>query len=125
MHNRPAVTIMASARNGTLYIGVMGALENRANIHKQDLLPGFTSKYAVHRLVYYEFHETMAAAIVREKQLKKWNRLWKLRIIEEMNPEWRELYDGLNNALHDGPADVARQREAGDEDRPGFPPSRE
>ena len=83
----PAIYILTSARNGTLYIGVTSGIEDRISIHKQDLLPGFTAKYGVHLLVYFEFHETMDAAIKREKQLKKWNRQWKLRLIEEMNPE--------------------------------------
>jgi putative endonuclease len=73
-------------------------------------------------LVYYEFHESMATAIAREKRLKKWNRLWKLRIIEEMNPEWRDLYDEFNNALHDGPADSARLRKTDRVVLPGSPP---
>ena len=104
----PAIYILASAGNGTLYIGVTSSIEDRISIHKQDLLRGFTRKYGVHRLVYYEFHETMEAAIKREKQLKKWNRQWKLRLIEGMNPEWADLYDAFWHAVKEGPADRAR-----------------
>jgi putative endonuclease len=106
----PAVYILTSARNGTLYIGVTSSIEDRISIHRQDLLNGFTRKYGVHILVYYEFHETMDAAIRREKQLKKWNRQWKLRLIEQMNPEWNDLYDAYWHAVKAGPADLARQR---------------
>ena len=106
----PAVYILASARNGTLYIGVTSSIEDRISIHRQDLLVGFTSKYGLHMLVYYEFHETMDDAIRREKQLKKWNRQWKLRLIEEMNPEWADLYDAFWHTVKEGPADIARRR---------------
>jgi putative endonuclease len=74
MRKDPCVYILASARNGTLYIGVTSDLVGRMSVHIQDLLPGFTASYRVHRLVYYEMHATMEAAIAREKQLKKWNR---------------------------------------------------
>jgi putative endonuclease len=68
-------------------------LPNRVSLHKQDLIEGFTRKYRVHLLVYYEMHPTMEAAIRREKQLKEWRRLWKIRLIESMNPEWIDLFD--------------------------------
>ncbi len=92
---QPAVYILASERNGTLYTGVTSDLIKRVYEHKNDLVEGFTKKYGVHRLVYFEQCEDMASAISREKQIKKWNRNWKLRLIEECNPEWRDLYDGL------------------------------
>lgn len=75
-------------------------------LHKQGLIEGFTKKYGVTRLVYYEMHTSMDEAIRREKQLKKWNRIWKLRIIEEMNPEWRDLFEEATGSLLDG-ADVS------------------
>ncbi len=107
MGKSPAVYILASGRYGTLYIGVTSSLEDRISIHRQDLVASFTRKYGVHTLVYYEFHDSMDAAIKREKQLKKWNRQWKLRLIEEMNPQWTDLYDAFWHALKDGPADTA------------------
>jgi putative endonuclease len=93
MRKSPCVYILASDRNGTLYIGVTSDLEGRMSIHVQELVPGFSAKYHVHQLVYYEMHETMEAAIKREKQLKKWNRLWKLRLIEQAKPEWVDLFN--------------------------------
>ncbi len=92
---QPAVYILASKRNGTLYIGVTSDLVQRVWQHKNDVVEGFTKKYGVHRLVYYELHDDMENAIIREKRLKKWNRAWKLRLIEEMNPNWDDLYDSL------------------------------
>jgi putative endonuclease len=89
---QPAVYILASQRNGTLYIGVTSDLVKRVWEHKNDLVEGFARQYQVHQLVYYELHGDMVQAITREKQLKKWNRDWKLRLIEEVNPDWRELY---------------------------------
>ena len=106
----PAVYILASRRNGTLYIGVTSDLPQRVALHKQDLIEGFTKKYGVHRLVYYETHPTMDAAILREKQLKEWRRLWKIRLIECMNPEWVDLFDERTGEIFDGPADLSRQR---------------
>lgn len=93
MEKRFYVYILASKRNGTLYIGVTSALAQRVWQHKNSVVPGFTAKYKVVNLVYYEVHEQAESAINREKQLKKWNRAWKLRLIEEKNPEWRDLYD--------------------------------
>jgi putative endonuclease len=92
VEKQPCVYILASHRNGTLYIGVTSDLTKRVWEHKQDLVKGFTSKYGVHCLVYYEVHGDMVPAITREKQLKKWRRQWKLRLIEEHNPEWRDLW---------------------------------
>ena len=91
----PCVYILASKRNGTLYIGVTSDLIKRVWEHKNDLVEGFTKEYSVHRLVYFEMLEDMASAIQREKQLKKWNRDWKIQLIEKGNPEWRDLYDSL------------------------------
>ena len=92
---QPAVYILASQRNGTLYIGVTSDLVQRIWQHQNGIVDGFTQKYGVHMLVYYELHEDMENAIIREKRLKKWNRAWKLRLIEEMNPEWNDLYDTI------------------------------
>lgn len=86
------VYLLASQRNGTLYVGVTNDLIRRTWEHKQDFAKGFTSKYGIHLLVWYEAHESIDAAITREKQIKKWNRAWKLRLIEEMNPDWHDLY---------------------------------
>ena len=92
---QPAVYILASQRNGTLYIGVTSDLVQRVWQHKNDVFEGFTKEYVVHMLVWYELHEDMENAIIREKRLKKWNRDWKLRMIEEMNPNWKDLYDSI------------------------------
>lgn len=92
---RPCVYILASKRNGTLYIGVTSDLTRRTWEHKSGVVDGFTKKYGVHHLVYAEFHTTMPDAILREKQLKKWRRAWKLRLIEQGNPEWRDLFEDI------------------------------
>lgn len=92
---QPCVYILASKRNGTLYIGVTSDLIKRAWEHKNDLVDGFTKEYGVHQLVYFEMLDDMASAIQREKQLKKWNRNWKIQLIEKENPEWADLYDSL------------------------------
>jgi len=89
---QPAVYILASRRNGTLYVGVSSNLEQRMFEHRTGRFPGFASHYGVDRLVYYEFFVTMEEAIIREKRLKKWNRSWKIRLIEGMNPDWRDLF---------------------------------
>jgi putative endonuclease len=86
------VYILSSHRNGTLYIGITNNLIKRIWEHKHKLVEGFTNKYEIHYLVYYETHENPESAIIREKQLKKWNRLWKLKLIEEKNPEWKDLF---------------------------------
>lgn len=91
----PALYILASKRNGTLYIGVTGNLRRRVWEHRSDLVDGFTKKYKVHRLVYFELHGDMRAAISREKELKKWNRAWKLELIEGMNPQWADLWEEI------------------------------
>ena len=95
MERQPAVYVLASKQNGTLYIGVTSDLAKRVWEHKNDLVEGFTKKYGVHRLVYYEMHGDMLSAITREKQLKNWNRAWKLELIEEKNPEWKDLWDEI------------------------------
>ena len=99
------IYILASKRNGTLYIGVKDDLIRRVYEHKNDLIAGFTSKYRVHELVYYEQVDDIQSAIRREKQLKKWTRKWKLDLIESANSYWNDLYDELQD--------------------PGFPLSRE
>ncbi len=86
------VYILCSSRNGTLYIGVTNDLDRRIRIHKQGLNRGFTKRYDVHHLVYFETFESITEAIHREKQLKKWNRLWKIQLIETVNPTWKHLY---------------------------------
>ena len=86
------VYILASKRNGTLYTGITSDLSKRVWEHKSDAVPGFTAKYGVKRLVYYEVHESAESAIRREKQIKKWNRTWKLQLIEKNNPTWRDLF---------------------------------
>lgn len=92
MDRQSAVYILASKRNGTLYIGVTSDLRKRVWEHKQGLVEGFTKRYHVHDLVLYELCDDMATAIAREKQLKKWNRAWKLRVIERSNPGWKDLW---------------------------------
>lgn len=89
------VYILASSRNGTLYIGVTSDLIKRIYEHKNNLIDGFTKKYGVHRLVYYEQTSDIESAIEREKRLKKWNRKWKLELIEKNNPDWEDLYTSL------------------------------
>jgi len=98
--------MLCSRRNGTLYIGLTSDLIKRVYEHKNNLVAGFTKKYNVHSLVWYEVHDSAETAIQREKQIKKWERPWKLRLIEELNPQWKDLYDDLLEV-------------------PGFPPSRE
>ena len=95
MPKQPAVYILASKRNGTLYIGVTSDLKKRAWEHKNDQVDGFSKKYGVHDLVYYELHENMMSAITREKQIKKWNRAWKLELIEKENSDWRDLWEEI------------------------------
>jgi putative endonuclease len=90
------VYMLASRRNGTLYLGVTNDLSRRVYEHKTKALPGFTSRYGVHMLVWYEVYENINDAIGREKQLKKWERVWKLKLIEDFNPTWRDLYYELN-----------------------------
>jgi len=92
---QPCVYILASKRNGTLYIGVTSDLVKRVWQHKNDFVDGFTKEHGVHRLVWYEVRATMESAIAREKTLKAWKRAWKLEIIEEKNPGWDDLYEQL------------------------------
>ncbi len=89
----PCVYVLASRPYGTLYVGVTSDLHQRMAEHSQGLFEGFTTRYRIKRLVYYELHGTMPEAIRREKQLKKWNRPWKYRLIEKMNPRWDDLFD--------------------------------
>ncbi len=91
------VYIMASRRNGTLYVGSTDNIAHRAWQHRTGAIEGFTRRYAVRMLVWYEVHESRAAAFARERQMKEWQRAWKLRLIEEMNPGWADLYETLNN----------------------------
>jgi putative endonuclease len=103
---QPACYILASRRNGTLYVGVTSDLPKRIAEHRNHLVSGFTAEYGVTMLVWYELHGTMESAIQREKRLKKWNRAWKLRLIEEANAGWRDLWEEVLGS-------------------PGFPPPRE
>ena len=89
------VYILSSKRNGTLYIGVTNNLVRRVYEHKEDLIEGFTKKYNVKTLVYYEIHSDIKKAIEREKQMKKWYRKWKIELIEKTNPKWKDLYTEL------------------------------
>ena len=89
---QPCVYILASQRNGTLYVGVTSALVKRVWQHKADFVDGFSKRHGVHDLVWYELHATMESAITREKRIKGWKRDWKLELIEKANPEWRDLY---------------------------------
>lgn len=90
------IYILASKRNGTLYIGVTNDLVRRVYEHREGLVPGFTKRYGVKRLMYYEETDDIGAAIWREKCLKKWYRKWKIRLIEKDNPTWRDLYDDFS-----------------------------
>ena len=95
MSRQPAVYILASKRNGTLYIGVTSDLIKRAWEHKNGITGGFTERYNVHILVYYELFEDMYSAITREKQMKKWRRAWKIELIEKNNRGWRDLWPDI------------------------------
>jgi putative endonuclease len=95
MKKRSFVYILASAKHGTLYIGVTSDLIRRVFEHKTKVAPGFTRKYDVTKLVYFEIFDDAMSAIEREKELKKWRRDWKIRLIEENNPAWVDLYEGL------------------------------
>jgi len=92
---QPAVYLLASSERGTLYIGVTGWLKHRIWEHREGLVEGFSKAHRVTHLVWYEWHADFAAAIAREKQLKKWNRAWKLDLVEEANPSWRDLWQEL------------------------------
>ncbi|HUX62597.1 GIY-YIG nuclease family protein [Sulfuricella sp.] len=92
---QPCVYMLASRRNGTLYVGVTSDLIKRIWEHKSDAVDGFTKRYGVHTLVWFEVHEEMLPAIAREKAIKEWKRKWKLELIEKANPSWRDLYHDL------------------------------
>ena len=92
---QPCVYLLASRPNGTIYVGVTSNLIQRVWQHKNDRVEGFTRRYGVHTLVWYEAHGTMEAAIVREKAIKEWKRAWKMRLVRESNPEWNDLYQEL------------------------------
>jgi putative endonuclease len=112
MDKQPCVYLLASGRNGTLYAGVTSDLIARTWQHREHLVDGFTKKYEVTKLVWYELHGEMHSAITREKQIKKWNRAWKIRLIDEMNPSWRDLWPDIIGQIPK--ANVH-----------GFPPARE
>ena len=95
MERQPCVYILTSNKNGTLYTGVTSSLLKRVWEHKNHAVEGFTKKYGVHNLVWYELHETMESAIRREKLIKNWERAWKIKEIEKVNPEWKDLYSDL------------------------------
>jgi putative endonuclease len=95
MKKQPAVYILASKKNGTLYTGVTSDLIKRIWEHKNDLVEGFSKRYGVHNLVWYELHADMTSAIEKEKNIKEWKRKWKLNLIEKINPDWRDLYDDI------------------------------
>ena len=94
-NKQPAVYILASRKNGTLYVGVTSDLVKRVWKHKNDIIEGFTKRHGIHQLVWYEIHETMESAIQREKRVKGWKRAWKLKLIESFNSEWRDLYQTI------------------------------
>jgi len=89
------VYILTSKMNGTLYIGLTNDLLRRIHEHKEDLVEGFTKRYSIHMLVYYEIFSNVSDAILREKRIKKWNRQWKINLIEKSNPDWKDLYYNL------------------------------
>jgi putative endonuclease len=95
MDRQLAVYILASRRNGTLYVGVTSDLVKHVWQHKNDITASFTKKYSVHMLVYYELLENMESAIIREKQLKKWRRAWKIELVEKFNPRWKDLWPDI------------------------------
>lgn len=123
------VYIMANRMNGTLYIGVTSDLVKRAWEHREDVVEGFTRRYRVHKLVYFEAHDDIRAAIHRETQMKRWNRSWKLELIERSNPQWRDLYDeiaawAVPDSAEVKPVSLFRGAESS-RILPGFPLSRE
>ncbi|WP_019624352.1 GIY-YIG nuclease family protein [Thioalkalivibrio thiocyanoxidans] len=95
MERHPAVYILTNRPHGTLYTGVTSNLPARITQHRQDLVPGFTQRYRLHFLVWFEQHAQMDEAILREKQIKRWHRPWKIHLIERDNPTWQDLYEGL------------------------------
>ena len=97
MEKQPCVYLLASRRLGTLYVGVTSNLIKRIYEHRNDMTNGFTKRFSVHDLVWYEIHERMDSAILREKQIKKWSRAAKIDMIEKRNPEWRDLWSELTS----------------------------
>ncbi|HTD29692.1 MAG TPA: GIY-YIG nuclease family protein [Xanthomonadaceae bacterium] len=95
MPKQPAVYILATKLHGTMYIGATSELIQRTWQHKEHFIDGFTKRYGITRLVWFEMHETMEGAITREKQLKKWKRDWKIHLVEETNPRWDDLYEQI------------------------------
>lgn len=95
MDRAPCVYLLASDRNGTLYLGVTSNLVQRVWQHRTSIVGGFSTRYDTHHLVWFEMHETMESAIAREKRIKKWKRAWKVRLIEEANPYWRDLWNDI------------------------------
>ena len=95
MEKQPATYILASRTNGTLYVGVTSDLVGRIWQHRTHAVPGFTHRHCVTRLVWYELRPTMEATITREKRIKKWNRIWKMRLIEDSNPYWNDLWPDI------------------------------
>ena len=95
MNRQPAVYILSNKRNGTLYVGVTSDLVKRVWEHRNNFVEGFTKRYGVHNLVWYELHKRMASAIQREKRLKDWKRKWKVHLIERKNPDWKDLYHAI------------------------------
>ncbi|MGI9477553.1 MAG: GIY-YIG nuclease family protein [Hyphomicrobiaceae bacterium] len=104
----PCVYLLCNQPHGALYVGVTSDLLKRMGQHQRGTFDGHTKRRGISRLVYYEMHATMLEAIRREKLLKKWRRTWKFRIIEDMNPEWVNLFDPTTGSLADGPADAER-----------------
>ncbi|MEN6617528.1 MAG: GIY-YIG nuclease family protein [Syntrophorhabdus sp.] len=98
MNKQPCVYILASKKNGTMYVGVTSDLVKRTWEHRNHLIDGFTKKYDVIILVWFEMHETMESAIEREKNLKRWNRKWKQELINRTNPSWQDLYDSIRGS---------------------------
>ena len=95
MNKQPAVYMLASKRNGTLYVGVTSDLVKRTGEHRDHVIEGFRSRYGIHSLIWYELHENMESAICREKRIKEWPRRWKLELIEKANREWQDLYPSI------------------------------
>jgi putative endonuclease len=123
---QPAVYILVRDAYGTFYVGVTSNLHKHMAEHTQGLIEGFTKKYVIKMLVYYEMHDSMDAAIAREKLLKCWHRAWKYRLIEQMNPEWRNLFDPESGEIAFGTADTEQASEkcVPDVGLDGSPPSR-
>ena len=106
----PWVYILASKRDGMLYVGCTSDLHGRMAEHVQGLFEGYTKRHSITMLVYYELHDTMDAAINRERRIKEWQRAWKVRLIQSFNPEWVDLFDRVTGGIALGPADLERFR---------------